>query len=135
MVFRLDKSGITSEIRLEVAKQVWLALRALADSLEPIVAASKPHAQVAAVAKLEPTRVHQNKAPATIPHRDRPHCAIDGCGKDEKCKGYCGSHYQKRLLLIRKNELPIEWTEYAKPGTVPNIGAPKLSATEEEAGY
>jgi hypothetical protein len=52
-------------------------------------------------------------------------CALIGCGRPARSKGYCAAHYQKYRMLQKTNRLPPEWVEYAKAGTVQNITLPR----------
>jgi hypothetical protein len=55
---------------------------------------------------------------------DRP-CALIGCKKTARSKGYCGAHYQKLRNLAKTNRLPSDWKEYAEPNSVQDIVLPR----------
>lgn len=55
---------------------------------------------------------------------DRP-CALDGCKKKARSKGYCSAHYQKYRNLAKTHRLPGDWTEYAPPGSVKDVVLPR----------
>lgn len=52
-------------------------------------------------------------------------CAIIGCPRPSRSKGYCAAHYQKFRMLQRSGRLPPDWREYAQPGTVHNVTLPR----------
>lgn len=55
---------------------------------------------------------------------DRP-CALIGCKRDARSKGYCAAHYQKLRMLARTGRLPLGWTEYAPAHSVKDIVLPR----------
>ena len=55
---------------------------------------------------------------------DRP-CALIGCERDARSKGYCAAHYQKLRMLARTGRLPLGWSEYAPPHSVKDIVLPR----------
>ena len=59
--------------------------------------------------------------PAT---NDRP-CAIIGCKRPSRTKGYCAAHYQKLRMLARTNRLPAGWTDFAAPNSVEDVVLPR----------
>lgn len=72
-------------------------------------------------------------APTTGKRRGRPPgrkasgraCAVKGCGKQMRSKGYCAAHYQKFRMLERTNRLPADWVADAAPNSVKNIKLPR----------
>jgi hypothetical protein len=52
-------------------------------------------------------------------------CALEGCGKPARSKGYCAAHYQKYRMLQKTGRLPADWVEYAPEGSVKNIALPR----------
>lgn len=52
-------------------------------------------------------------------------CAIKGCKKAMRSKGYCSAHYQKYRMLERTDRLPADWKEYAAQGTVTDLELPR----------
>jgi hypothetical protein len=52
-------------------------------------------------------------------------CAIKGCGKPSRTKGYCAAHYQKLRMLEKTNRRPDEWSDYAAPNSVEDIKLPR----------
>lgn len=55
---------------------------------------------------------------------DRP-CALEGCKRMARSKGYCAAHYQKFRNLSNSNRLPSDWKEYADPNTVQDVVLPR----------
>jgi len=52
-------------------------------------------------------------------------CAIEGCGRPARSKGYCAAHYQKFRMLQKTGRLPEDWVEFAPEGSVRNITLPR----------
>ncbi|WNG62217.1 cell wall protein [Archangium gephyra] len=52
-------------------------------------------------------------------------CAIKGCGKPSRTKGYCAAHYQKLRMLEKTNRRPNNWVDYAEPNSVEDIKLPR----------
>jgi hypothetical protein len=52
-------------------------------------------------------------------------CAVKGCGKKIRSKGYCAAHYQKFRMLEKTNRLPADWVPDAPPNSVKNIKLPR----------
>ena len=55
---------------------------------------------------------------------DRP-CALIGCKRQARSKGYCAAHYQKLRNLSRTNRLPSDWKEYAAANSVADVVLPR----------
>jgi hypothetical protein len=52
-------------------------------------------------------------------------CAITGCKRPARSKGYCAAHYQKFRMLTRTKRLPADWVAHASPGTVKDLVLPR----------
>lgn len=52
-------------------------------------------------------------------------CAVKGCGRPARSKGYCAAHYQKYRMLDRTGRLPADWVADAPPNSVANIKLPR----------
>jgi hypothetical protein len=67
--------------------------------------------------------------PASGAKRGRPRvsrlCALEGCRRPSRSKGYCSAHYQKFRMLAKTNRLPPDWVENAPPGSVKNLALPR----------
>jgi len=55
---------------------------------------------------------------------NRP-CAIIGCKRPSRTKGYCAAHYQKLRMLYRTHRLPSTWTDFAAPNSVEDVVLPR----------
>ena len=55
---------------------------------------------------------------------DRP-CALDGCKRKARSKGYCSAHYQKFRNLAKTHRLPSDWVEYAPANSVKDVVLPR----------
>ncbi|MCU0700667.1 MAG: cell wall protein [Myxococcaceae bacterium] len=70
----------------------------------------------------KPARVGATKVRATDGQRL---CAVIGCKRPARAKGYCAAHYQKYRMLKETGRLPSDWVEDAEPQTVKNIVLPR----------
>jgi hypothetical protein len=52
-------------------------------------------------------------------------CAINGCGKPSRTKGYCAAHYQKLRMLEKTGRRPSAWVDYAEANSVEDIKLPR----------
>lgn len=52
-------------------------------------------------------------------------CALQGCKRPARSKGYCAAHYQKYRMLAKTDRLPADWVENAAPGSVKNLVLPR----------
>lgn len=52
-------------------------------------------------------------------------CALIGCKRPARSKGYCAAHYQKYRALDRTGRLPSDWKEFASPGSVKDLVLPR----------
>ena len=59
-------------------------------------------------------------------------CAIEGCPRPSRSKGYCAAHYQKRRMLERTKRLPSAWVEDAAPHSVPDVKLKRGRAASKE---
>jgi hypothetical protein len=59
-------------------------------------------------------------------------CAIIGCRRPSRTKGYCAAHYQKLRMLVRTNRRPAEWKDGAEPHTVPDLILPRGRAASKK---
>lgn len=55
-------------------------------------------------------------------------CAVIGCGRAARSKGYCAAHYQKFRMLDRTGRLPSDWVADADPSSVRHIPLPRRRA-------
>lgn len=59
-------------------------------------------------------------------------CAIIGCKRPSRTKGYCSAHYQKLRMLSRSGRLPTEWKDYAAPQSVTDLVLPRGRAAHKK---
>jgi len=52
-------------------------------------------------------------------------CALIGCKRPARSKGYCAAHYQKFRALQRTGRLPADWKDFAPPNSVKDIVLPR----------
>ncbi|NRD52406.1 vegetative protein [Corallococcus exiguus] len=97
-------------------------------------AAKTPAAKAAPVkapaAKAAPVKAPAAKSPGRPPKaaaaaEDNQACAVIGCKRQSRSKGYCSAHYQKLRLLIRTGRRPDAWVDGAKPQSVPDLTLPR----------
>ncbi|WP_043393894.1 hypothetical protein [Archangium violaceum] len=79
-------------------------------------------AQAAAVAP-----VRRGRPPAAEGKR----CAVIGCKRPSRSKGYCSAHYQKLRLLVKSNRRPDKWVDDASPQSVPDVVLPRGRAASK----
>lgn len=56
---------------------------------------------------------------------DKQLCAVIGCKRPARAKGYCAAHYQKYRMLKQTGRLPSDWVEDAKSQSVKNLVLPR----------
>jgi hypothetical protein len=59
-------------------------------------------------------------------------CAIVGCRRPSRTKGYCSAHYQKLRMLSRSNRRPADWKDYAPPQSVAELVLPRGRAAHKK---
>ncbi|MBM4779808.1 MAG: cell wall protein [Archangiaceae bacterium] len=52
-------------------------------------------------------------------------CAVIGCKRPARAKGYCAAHYQKYRNLKATGRLPADWKDGAAPQSVEDIKLPR----------
>lgn len=58
-------------------------------------------------------------------------CAIIGCKRPSRSKGYCSAHYQKLRLLMRTNRRPSDWVDDARAQSVREVKLPRGRAASK----
>lgn len=61
-------------------------------------------------------------------------CAIRGCERPSRTKGFCSAHYQKLRLLDRTGRRPAGWKDFAEPQSVDDVVLPRGRAAHRAAG-
>lgn len=100
------------------------------------------HAQTqAAPQRVAPQRAApQRAAPARAPEpapkaKAAPaglSCAVIGCRRPARSKGYCSAHYQKLRLLVRTNRRPADWVDDAPPQSARDLKLPRGRAAARD---
>jgi hypothetical protein len=131
--------------RLEAGTSDLDRLRNVAEQLAPLASAVGPLFGVAggggrgaaAPVRRGPGRPARSAAPVAAPTGGKKRgrkpateggardCAIIGCGKPSRTKGYCAAHYQKLRMLEKTNRRPGAWVDYAEPNSVDDIKLPR----------
>lgn len=52
-------------------------------------------------------------------------CALQGCPKSNRTKGYCAAHYQKLRMLEKTGRRPDTWIDFPTPGSLPDVKLPR----------
>ena len=97
------------------------ALGVLAHQLSPITALFAP---AGAPSALAPRLVRGRRGRPAGPGASRG-CAIRGCRRPARTKGYCAAHYQKLRMLTRTNRRPANWVDFAPAGSVEDVVLPR----------
>jgi len=58
-------------------------------------------------------------------------CAVIGCKRPSRSKGYCSAHYQKLRLLVKSDRRPDSWVDDAKPQSVQEVVLPRGRAASK----
>ncbi|WP_307733111.1 cell wall protein [Stigmatella ashevillensis] len=99
-------------------------------------AKAAPAKAAAVSAKAAPAKaaaVSAKAAPAKAAVVPSAHaCAVIGCKRPSRSKGYCSAHYQKLRLLIRTNRRPADWNDDAPPQSAKDVKLPRGRAAAQE---
>ncbi len=71
-----------------------------------------------------PGRPKGSTSATRVENADR-HCAVIGCRRPARSKGFCAAHYQKYRMLSRSDRLPPGWVDDAAPHSVHNVVLPR----------
>ncbi|SEK90144.1 hypothetical protein SAMN05444354_10323 [Stigmatella aurantiaca] len=90
-----------------------------------------------APAKAEPTKAPAGAARssgkgASAAAASSGACAVIGCKRPSRSKGYCSAHYQKLRLLIRTDRRPSDWGDNAPPQSAKDVKLPRGRAAAQE---
>ena len=110
------------------------ALRSLVEGLGPIAgllgvsspSRRRPGRPPAAGRKAAGRRGRRTRLPAGGA------CAIIGCKRPSRTKGYCSAHYQKLRMLSRSDRRPADWKDYAAPQSVTDLVLPRGRAAHKK---
>jgi hypothetical protein len=70
-------------------------------------------------------RSGRGKAARANSKQQKRGCAIQGCRRPARSKGYCSAHYQKFRALLNEGRLPKGWVENAAAQSVRNVKLPR----------
>ena len=133
-----------SIIHLERGLLSLQALREVTGQLAPLLGergrqAALRHAQLqAATQRATPAARAPAAAPAPIAKAKAAApstaklCAVIGCKRPSRSKGYCSAHYQKLRLLIRTNRRPADWVDDAPPQSAREMKLPRGRAAARD---
>ncbi|HEX8818998.1 MAG TPA: hypothetical protein VF794_03660 [Archangium sp.] len=79
-----------------------------------------------------PVPARRGRPPAARgPEEAGRRCAIVGCPRPSRSKGYCSAHYQKLRLLVKSGRRPASWVDDAKPQSVQEVVLPRGRAASK----
>lgn len=117
------------------------ALQRMMHQLSPLTSLLAPYAGNAPAPRgrpgRPPGRPAGRKASATAGRRGprgantARACAIIGCPRPARTKGYCAAHYQKLRNLKNTNRLPSSWADFAPEHSVPDVVLPRGRAASK----
>jgi hypothetical protein len=138
LVNRLEQGLESLETVRRVTEQLSPLLRKQGQQVVLQAAQAQAPAPAAAAAK----KAAATRAPAAAPvtrARGRPKaaggaqaCAVIGCKRPSRSKGYCSAHYQKLRLLIRTGRRPKDWVDDARPQSARDMKLPRGRAAAGE---
>ncbi|WP_241758883.1 vegetative protein [Pyxidicoccus parkwayensis] len=88
---------------------------------KPLTDGAAGRAVMKAPAPVQRARVEEGTKP----------CAVIGCKRPSRSKGYCSAHYQKLRLLMRTNRRPTDWVDDARPQSVREVKLPRGRAASK----
>ncbi|WP_244238922.1 cell wall protein [Corallococcus carmarthensis] len=115
---------------LELAERLEEVAQLLRDTVAKLggVVTSAPAAKAPLASAAKPSKPGTAKAAQEDGTRV---CAIKGCGKPSRTKGYCAAHYQKLRNLEKTKRRPADWVDDAKPNTVEDVLLPRGRAASK----
>lgn len=127
VVGRLEQGLVSLETVRRVTGQLAPLLRKQGQQVVLQAAQAVPAVPAPAKRGPAPTRAPvaapapKAKAPAT----GGLSCAVIGCKRPSRSKGYCSAHYQKLRLLIRTGRRPKDWVDDARPQSARDMKLPR----------
>jgi hypothetical protein len=135
--------AIEDAVRAIVDVEMEKRLRPLREAMQQVANAAVAFASAAggqSVRRGRPPSISRSAAPKTAGRRGRRStqgkraCAIIGCGRDARSKGYCSAHYQKRRNLQKKRHpAAAAWKDNAPPNSVADVKLPRGRAATKRA--
>jgi len=102
------------------------AMRSAGPRGKQVATTGRSAAAKAPVAARAPVAAKRTRA-----DEDTRACAIIGCKRQSRSKGYCSAHYQKLRLLMRTHRRPTDWKDDAPPQTVREMMLPRGRAASK----
>lgn len=134
--------AIEDEVRAIVDVEMERRLRPLREAMQQVASAASAFAGAVGQSDLRLGRASASRragAPSAG-RRGRPStagrraCAIIGCNRDARSKGYCSAHYQKRRnLQKKKHPAAASWKDNAPPSSVDDVKLPRGRAASKKA--
>lgn len=125
--------AIEDEVRRLVDEQMERLLKPYRAAMENLASAASDFASMATGA-WKAARKGKGLRRAVAGRRaeagTRP-CAIIGCPRPSRSKGYCSAHYQKRRNMQKAGRLPKEWVDNAGAATVADVKVPRGRAASK----
>ncbi|QRK11572.1 hypothetical protein JQX13_16750 [Archangium violaceum] len=90
-----------------------------------------PRGRQATFEELVPAPRGRPGRPPAAPVEGERRCAVIGCKRPARSKGYCSAHYQKLRLLVKTDRRPAAWVDDAKPQSVPEVVLPRGRAASK----
>jgi len=122
--------------RLEQGLESLETVRRVTGQLSPLL--RKQGQQVVLQAAKTQAPVLPKRGPAPAPKAAAPEpkarakaagggltCAVIGCKRPSRSKGYCSAHYQKLRLLIRTGRRPKDWVDDAPAQSARDLKLPR----------
>ncbi|WP_371878316.1 cell wall protein [Corallococcus exiguus] len=115
---------------LELADRLEDAAQMLRDTVAKLggMVTPAPSAKVPLASAAKPSKPGKARA---APADGTRVCAIKGCGKPSRTKGYCAAHYQKLRNLEKTNRRPPAWADNANPNSVEDVQLPRGRAASK----
>ncbi len=129
----LGQRGREAVLRHAQAKVAAPQPRAAPARAPQAAPARAPAAAPARAPAAAPVKAKKGKAaPAAAPSSSTRACAVVGCKRPARSKGYCSAHYQKLRLLIRTNRRPADWVDDAAPHSAKDVTLPRGRAAARD---
>ncbi len=129
--------------QLERSLASLAGLREVTDQLSPLLGQAGRERVMRQVQAAPPRAAAPTRTPARVPaaapapkakaaDSAERRCAVIGCKRPSRSKGYCSAHYQKLRLLIRTNRRPKDWVDDAAPQSARDLKLPRGRAAARE---
>jgi histone H1/5 len=96
-----------------------------------LAGAARGRSAAAAESPVPPARRGRPPAARDADEASGRRCAVIGCKRPSRSKGYCSAHYQKLRLLVKSDRRPDSWVDDAKPQSVEEVVLPRGRAASK----